>query len=150
MIFDTLDHAEARDTQNEGLQKALCFLRESDLSRFPLGKTPIFDDEIYINRMTYHTTDAQTRIWEAHRRYLDIHVVLSGEEYVYVSNLTRMTCETVYDSETDAALYQGEADVIVRLRPGDFLVCYPEDVHKAGVQLETEGEVQKLVCKVRL
>ncbi len=150
MIFDTLDHAETRYTQSDGLTKALSFLRASDLSQFSLGKTPISGDEIYINRMTYHTADAQTRIWEAHRRYLDIHVVLSGEEIVYVSNLSRMTCDTAYDSEADAALYQGEADAIVRLRTGDFLVCYPEDVHKTGVQLENEGEVQKLVCKVRL
>jgi YhcH/YjgK/YiaL family protein len=150
MIFDTLDQAEARYIQSESLKKAFRLLCETDLSGYPLGKTAIVGDEIYINRMTYHTAEAQTRIWEAHRRYIDIHVVLSGEENVYVSNLARMTCETAYDSETDAALYQGEPDAVVRLRSGDFLLCYPEDVHKTGVRLSEEGEVQKLVCKVRL
>ena len=150
MIFNTLEQADTRYIHSEGLKKAFRFLRENDFSRYPLGKTQIFDDEIYVNRMTYHTSDAQNRIWEAHQRYIDIHVVLAGEETVHISSLSRMTCETAYDSETDAALYQGEADAVVRLRAGDFLVCFPEDVHKTGVRLEKEGEVQKLVCKVRL
>lgn len=150
MIFDALNQAEARYIQSESLKKAFRFLLETDLSQFALGKTAIFGDEIYINRMTYSTAEAQTRIWEAHRRYIDIHVVLSGEENLHVSNLSRMTCETAYNPETDAALYQGEPDAVVRLRPGDFLLCYPEDVHKTGVRLSKEGEVQKLVCKVRL
>jgi YhcH/YjgK/YiaL family protein len=150
MIFDALDQAETRYIQSEVLKKAFRFLCETDLTRYPLGKTNIVGDEIYVNRMTYHTDDAQARIWEAHRRYIDIHVVLAGEENVQVSSLARMTCETAYNPETDAALFQGEADATIRLRPGDFLLCYPEDVHKTGVRLKEEGEVQKLVCKVRL
>ena len=150
MIFDQLTYADRYFGMHPRLDEALRFLQEGDLTQFIPGKNPIQGDEIYVNRTSYQTSEPDARIWEAHERYVDIHVVLAGEELFHVSASSNMSCTTQYDTEKEAAFYAGEPEAVVRLLPGDFLVCFPQDVHKSGVCRAGECEVQKIICKVLL
>ena len=150
MIFDQLMYADRYFGIHPRLDEALRFLQEGDLSHFTPGKNQIQGDDIYVNRASYSTAEPDARIWEAHERYVDIHVVLAGEELFHVSAISNMSCTTPYDAEKEAAFYAGEPEAVVRLLPGYFLVCFPQDVHKSGVRRAVESEVQKIICKVLL
>jgi biofilm protein TabA len=150
MIYDRLEHAMAYAGGHRRLQEALRFLQNVRLSALAPGKNAVDGDELYINCMTYATDEAQNRIWEAHRQYIDIHCVLEGTETMHLSGIGGMQVSKPYDQASDAELFTGAEEISVALKPGMFLVCFPQDVHKTGVWNGSRQEVRKVVFKVRL
>ena len=72
------------------------------------------------------TTASENRFWEAHKRYLDVHIMLSGQEQIDVNFTGNMQLRE-YVAEEDFLPVEGEKNASVILKPGDFLVCYPAD-----------------------
>lgn len=84
---------------------------------------------------------------ESHRRYIDIHVPLSGVEtigWAPVSSLVNVT--EPYDESRDIAFYGDSAQSMLHLRPGQIAVFYPEDAHAPNIGI---GAHRKLCVKIR-
>ncbi|MGN7358068.1 YhcH/YjgK/YiaL family protein [Paenibacillus sp. SAF-054] len=90
--------------------------------------------------------------YEAHRQYIDIHVVLEGREYVEISNVNQLSNMTEYDAARDIAFGDVHSEYKFHgyLEPGYFLVCFPEDAHLVGGHVDTEQTVKKVVYKIAL
>ena len=84
----------------EKIQVCLEFLKNNDLKTMELGIHEIDGKNIYVNVSEYETTDAENRVWEAHRKYLDIHYMVTGAEQMDFSFLENMT-QNEYDAEKD-------------------------------------------------
>ena len=85
---------------------------------------------------------------EAHREYIDVHVVLDGEEHFGWRPLA--DCAAVrqsYDPAADCALYADRPSSWLTLRPGQAAIVFPEDPHAPVVG---EGRVRKLIGKIKL
>ena len=80
-------------------------------------------DLVYCTRFTYETIPQEESFFEAHRRYLDIHIMVEGA-------------------------YQGESWHSTVLKPGEFLVVFPGDAHRIKVQVDGPKTVSKAVFKV--
>ena len=104
-------------------------------------------DLVYCTRFTYETIPQEESFFEAHRRYLDIHIMLQGEERVDVNRPEELTLTQVQE-ENDFYAYQGESWHSTVLRPGEFLVVFPEDAHRIKVQVGEAKTVSKAVFKV--
>jgi len=87
--------------------------------------------------------------YEAHRRYLDIQVLLEGEETVVWSDISALQPSVLYDPKKDKAMYVGEGCSMV-LRPGTCYVCWPEDGHKACRHTGQPAQCRKAVIKLSL
>ncbi len=90
---------------------------------------------------------------EAHRRYIDIHVVITGEECYRYYPLEHLESERAYDEENDAELFHKnvEATASARLRPGSFIAFFPQDGHVP--MLPHNGQpttVKKIVVKIAM
>ena len=59
-------------------------------------------------------------VFEAHRKYADIHFVAYGKEKIGYSDVKRLKLVD-YNEEKDAALLEGEGDSITLL-PGYFMI----------------------------
>ena len=112
------------------------------------GRNDVDGDNVYINRFDYDTLPLDKAAWEGHAQYADIHVLLSGEEKIGVTDVSRLTA-TTRDEATDFIGYEGPVETWFTMHPGDVLVVFPEDVHMVKVQLNGEVHVQKAVFKVR-
>lgn len=104
-------------------------------------------DKVYCTRFTYETLPLEDCFFEAHRRYLDIHIMLQGEERVDVSHPDDLS---MFESSGDFYAYRGEPQYSMVLRPGDFLVVFPGDAHQIKVQANGPQTVSKAVFKVLL
>ena len=84
-----------------------------------------------------------------HRRYVDIHVPLSGEETVGWTALHSLTThpDEPFNETSDFALYSEPAATYFTVRPGEFYIMYPEDAHAPIIG---SGTLRKLVVKVLL
>jgi YhcH/YjgK/YiaL family protein len=105
--------------------------------------------EVYCTKSSLTTVPDQDTFFEAHRDYLDIHVVLEGAERVGISSPAELT-EYEAHPESDYWLYHGPCRQQVVLTPGEFLVVFPDDAHRLKMQAEGPQNVTKVVFKVKL
>lgn len=101
--------------------------------------------------LRFNTVPVKEKKAEFHKHYIDIHVVLQGEEYVEVGHVEHLIVTESYNEETDIGFGQLLADKKLyegQLKPGYFLICFPEDAHVVGAHTEIESEVTKLVYKI--
>ena len=86
--------------------------------------------------------------YEAHQKWLDIHVPLVGHEYLIVAPTCQLNEVTAYDAEKDIAFLDGPIQTIVKLYPGQACVVFPEDAHKPARHLGQVSAYKKLVIKL--
>lgn len=110
------------------------------------------DGKDYFSIETNPTEPAVMRRMEGHDKFIDIHYLVSGEEWIGVMPKHMSPGQKESYPERDLYFYEGEGEETkVLLKPGRFLVCFPEDLHRplcAG----PEGclTVCKVVVKVAL
>jgi YhcH/YjgK/YiaL family protein len=132
------------------LHKALGFAAGFEKSQ-PDGRYDIDGDDIYALVMTYHTKAAKELKFEAHKKYIDIQLLVEGREILDVSLGTNLEVEVPYSEQDDGVLYKSPKHFTsVLLEPGVFTILYPNDIHRPGRKLEKEIPVRKMVIKVRI
>lgn len=146
MIYDKIENVDIY----------LSYLKESPLRQALLkikeGKFSVVDTpDLRCNSINFQTLSESSKRYEAHRCFYDIHVVLEGEEFVRICNIADLTAVTDYVEDIYFGDYQGDSDLQFCLRPGYFLVVFPEDAHKVGFHpdSETARTVHKAVFKIK-
>lgn len=108
---------------------------------YEIDKRYDLQDGIYCSIASYETDNSG--IIEAHKKYVDLHCVLSGAEYMCVG----------FVDESEAGEYVEERDFLpihmvpqskVLLTPGTVLGIFPNDAHMAKVPQE-QGKSVSLV-----
>lgn len=135
-----LGGSQAMDTALRLLEKGLGGLKK--------GRNEVDGDQVFINYMEYTTLREEETAYEAHLDYVDIHVLLSGEEQIKVVRVEDAQ-EFERDESADYVGYHGEAQATVTLRPGEFLAVWPGEAHMVKLQVEGPTENRKAVFKVK-
>ena len=104
-------------------------------------------DLVYCTRFTYETIPQEESFFEAHRRYLDIHIMVEGEERVDMNRPEDLKLTDAQEGN-DFYAYQGESWHSTMLKPGEFLVVFPGVAHPIKVQVDGPKTVSKAVFKV--
>jgi len=149
MIHDHLDHAACYRGLSPRFARAFDYLARFDPAT-PDGRVAVAGDDVYASVQSYTTAPAAEKPFESHRLYGDIQCVFAGEEIIQVATLDRLRVTRPYAAEGDYALYAGEDDWPLFLRPREFAVLFPQDGHKPGCVWRSAGPVKKVVMKVRL
>ena len=55
-----------------------------------------------------------------------------------------------YDEQKDFQAAEGERNSSVDLKVGDFLVCYPNDVHMTALQINDPVYTKKAIFKIKI
>ena len=104
---------------------------------------------VYATRFTYETVPAEESFFEAHKKYLDIHIMAEGSEKVEIAPPEALA-EFDRIEANDFYAYRGEGDYKLILSPGDFLVVFPGDAHRIKMQVDGPKTVSKVVFKVKI
>lgn len=144
MIFDQLKNASLYFGLGDRFVKAFQYLQSTGKDIEP-GKYEIQGEEIYALAQNYVTGDRKDQL-EAHRRYADIHYMISGIEGVGFANVDHLEAGA-YDQVADYAPMRGEATFIT-LHEGFFVIFYPQDAHMPGLSRGNPQRVKKIVVKV--
>ena len=105
--------------------------------------------DVYATRFTYETIPAEESFFEAHKKYLDIHIMVQGSEGVEIAPPEALS-EFDRAEANDFYAYRGEGDYKLVLSPGDFLVVFPNDAHRIKMRLDGPETVSKVVFKVKI
>ncbi len=131
------------------LDMALERINDQFLSGVGYERQEIKGGDVYATRFTYETVPAEESFFEAHRNYLDIHIMLSGSEGVEIAPPADLT-EFDRVEANDFYAYRGQGQYKLVLSPGDFLVVFPNDAHRIKMQVSGLETVTKAVFKVRI
>lgn len=147
MIFGNIKHEKTYSNLDKDILKCLEYAKENSLMDLEKGSYEIDGQDIFVNIVGYETCEKEDRFWEAHRKYIDVHLMLDGCERIDVNFIENLE-QKEYEEEGDFLPLDGEANGYVELRKGDFLVCYPEDAHMTAIKVNDKEEIKKAIFKV--
>lgn len=149
MIFDAIKNMENYRDYPELYQVLTC-LAKIDESNLPEKTVIIKKDEVFYNTVEFVSKPEQECKYEAHRKFMDIHYIVSGAEQIATADVKQLNLDTQYDEQKDIAFYTGNQSGRYILTSGDFMVCYPSDAHKVAMMIDKPDTVKKIVVKVRV
>ena len=149
MIYTKLKNIERYLGLSDSLDTAIRYLLTADLTKLTKGRNEIDGDQAFINRFDYNTMTPEEAIWEGHLQYGDIHVLLSGQEKIGVTNVEMLT-ETVRKVEEDFCGFEGEVQSWFPMTTEDILIVWAEDIHKVKVIHGESTLVEKACFKFKV
>lgn len=105
---------------------------------------------VFAIEQAYLTRRRPEGLFESHRKYLDIQVVVSGEENMEVIDIADATVQSAYEEARDLIKYHDTANAsVLRIGVAQCAVFLPRDVHMPCLRADDRAVlVHKSVLKV--
>lgn len=145
MIFGRKEDLNLYRGISENLAKGIDFLLNFDASK-PEGKYEIDGDKVYALVMSGKTKLPEEPIFEAHRKYIDLQYILSGEEDTGYAPVSDCIVTVPYDENGDYLMVKGEGSE-VRVTEGNFYIAFPCDGHRPMCS-KNPGNIKKVIVKI--
>lgn len=149
MIYDKIENLPFWAEKIPSLEHALTESKKIAYAPFAPGKTVIDGDALFASSSEYVTKARETGIFENHHVYIDVQMIIEGEEQI----------DVIIPDESPIAEYSAEKDIeftsfdknysTVTLRAGDFLLLLPGEWHRPGVAIGKGANCRKTVVKIR-
>ena len=149
MIFGNIKDKERYNFLDEKIIECFKYAIENNLNVYSTGTHEINGDDIFVNIVAYETVNKEERFWEAHKKYIDVHLMLDGSEKIALNNIDNLE-QKEYEEEGDFLPLSGQESAIVTLEKGDFLICYPEDAHMTTIKNLESKHIKKAIFKVKI
>lgn len=132
------------------LLDALALALMADVQNKAPGHYELKGDDLFMNVMQFVTQPPQEKKAELHERYIDIQLLLSGEERILFGMTdSARQCEEMHVEDDYQLCSQIVDEQSIVLKPGRFVIFMPGEPHKPGCVVEEPVEIKKAVIKVR-
>jgi YhcH/YjgK/YiaL family protein len=146
MIIGSLENTLICEKTHRLFKRVFDYLKTTDISHLPLGKTEPEGERFFISLSQNEGKSKDTALIETHDKYIDIQIILEGEETM--GWLPRTGCsapQSEYNADSDIILYDDKPCTYFTVRPGEYAVFFPEDGHAPCIGT---GTIRKAVIKV--
>ncbi|WP_025122936.1 MULTISPECIES: N-acetylneuraminate anomerase [unclassified Serratia (in: enterobacteria)] len=149
MIFGSLYNPRFGRGLSPALANILNTVRQYDLPGLPLGRHEIDGDRVFMNVMELMTEPAESKRAELHQEYLDIQILIGGEERIDFGLPDSWESSDHYDESKDLQWLDIKRNPqTLNLTPGMYAIFFPLEPHKPGCQLAEPKHIKKVVVKV--
>lgn len=149
MIFGNVETTDLSEIGHAGVRRALEYARTHDLTQLAPGRNEIDGDDLFVNVARYDSRAFEDCRFEAHRKYIDVQVMVEGVERIDSQFIGELDAEP-FDEAADNMFLSGEAASSVTLSAGTFAAYFPNDGHKPGIAIEGSAPVHKCIFKVNV
>ncbi len=106
------------------------------------------DDTAYANIDVYNTK--QDCKFEAHKKYIDIQMLLEGSEELDYISVDDLKISEAYDEKRDVMFFHNPKKTpdTLQLEPFKFALIYPHEAHRP--QMGNGQQVKKVVVKIKV
>ncbi len=112
------------------------------------GKYNIGED-IQVQVHCYNTKIRKECVWESHYKYIDIQIILEGQELMCVTPVSELEKDGEYISERDIVFYKPCISGIDHLvKAGEMIIFNPKDGHMPNICVNEISFVKKVVVKL--
>jgi biofilm protein TabA len=148
MIIDTIDNRKRYRSFPALLKRGLALAgRLKD--DIPVGVTH-YPGGIKVMVSVYATKLRDDCLFESHRKFIDIQLLLKGKEVIRWAPVKGMSVACRYDPKKDITIYKYPGESIpLSMKRGVFAVFFPEDAHNPGLAFRSAScRIKKIVVKV--
>lgn len=147
MIKDRIENGHRYDGLHKNMRMVMEILQSLNMEMLQLGHIELDGKYIYINVDSVNGRSREEARIEAHRKYIDIQIPISGKEVIGVMPITELKeVSQSYNEEKDVMFYSDKISNWEEIEPGEFIIFFPEDGHAPLV--ECGKEHKKLVVKM--
>ncbi len=152
MIVDTITNIQIYKNIIPLLVQVKNYIKTNNLQNMKTGKHTIITDELYVIISDYETKPSSLVVWESHRKFLDLQLVISGNEILYYTPRNILKVKQEYNETDDYMLYETDDGIYsgIILESGNFCILYPDDAHRPGCSCNTISPVKKAVFKIKI
>lgn len=111
------------------------------------------EDNSYVNVETYDTKSINNAKFEIHKKYVDIQILLSGKEKIYIEQADKLSMPLEYNEQKDIRFYNDNVDNsdYITLNGSNFVMIYPHEAHAPQIAIDNIPKtVKKVVVKLFL
>jgi 3-deoxy-D-manno-octulosonate 8-phosphate phosphatase (KDO 8-P phosphatase) len=147
IVKPQVDSAEIK----QRVDNALDYLKKLVVTEKDIGKRQIVDDNLFYSVQAYQTKSETDCKLKSHRKYVDIQIIVSGEENMDITDISRLTVKEEYNLEKDVMFWNIPTRMArVSLKSGDCIILYPENAYRGEIFEKEYCNVLKIVGKVRI
>lgn len=147
MIIDVLNNSEKYNFLHKDFKLVFDYLKNNDLKAMACGSYKLRGDDVFFNLQEYETKPVQKL--EAHKKYIDIQVVISGCEDMGYTDISNTEVSEDYNEEKDVMFLKGEVKTL-RAENKNFLIFYPNDAHMPALAVNEPQTVKKAIFKIKV
>jgi len=144
MIIDMFSNLFFYKSMIKNLEKGIEAIKKQE--KMEVGRYE-FDGGFFMIQKGF-TKPMEEGTFEAHRKYVDIQIVVEGSEDVAWRNLSDLMEETAYNEEKDAARFTGVTDHTIHVTAGMCYIAFPQDGHKPVRHVQNQQSYTKIVMKL--
>ena len=132
------------------LEQALTLAIAANPQEKTPGRYTLQGENIFMNVIHFTTQSPEQKKAELHQQYIDIQMLLSGEERILfgMSDSARQ-CEEMHIEDDYQLCSQIADEQAMVLKPGKFMIFMPGEPHKPGCVVQAPMDIKKVVIKVR-
>ena len=140
-LFGSLATVRAQTQHTPGFATAFAYVEEllragspahARLQAMPTGEVKKIElaGGVFAIEQVYETKPRAEGFFESHRKYIDVQVVVEGEETMELVETSRLEVKDSYQPERDLIIYADFAGASqLRVLPGQAAIFYPVDAH---------------------
>ncbi len=130
-------------------EAAFRFLERSDIKDLPVGRQEIDGDALYALVMKLPTRSVETAQFEDHRRFIDVHYIISGQDTTGFAPTEELNVVEPYQEKTDIQMFSvPKSYTKLKMYPGRYAVFFPGGGHMPNCHLDRPHSLHKIVVKV--
>ena len=135
----------------KGFEAAFEFLERKTLPDVPVGKHAIEGEQVYALVQKLPSRAAETAQFESHRKYIDLHYLVSGQEITGFAPADSLKLAVAYDESKDVILYAIPPQYTqIEMKPGRFAIYHPGQAHLPNCHFQGPHDLHKVVIKVHV
>lgn len=149
MIYDTLTRVGLYRGISPWLDVAIDAIEQTDLAQLQEGRADVRGEDVYYMVQAPALKPREETRWEAHRRYVDIQISLSGGEIIGYLPVEQVSGWQAYDEAKDI-LYANDNSpgILLAMEKNTFCILFPKDAHRPCERSGTLQRGRKVVVKV--
>lgn len=150
MIIDTLEQAVKNPLYPAVIRKTLQAIQANNPQTQAVGKYAIQDEAIFYSVMESETRDFNAQQPEFHRQYIDIHLVLAGEEIIGAGPIgLELDLIAPFEEQKDLGFcHRIDSETLIHLQPGALAVIFPLELHRPMCTFGVPSPLRKIVVKI--
>ena len=150
MIFDKICNIKNYKGINKNLDIAIDSIARKEYIEGISGKNLVLEEEVFFNVQNYITKNQEECFFETHKEYLDIQLVMFGEEKIGVTEIEKLKLDKEYDKERDLETQKGDPEIVFEMNKNNFLILFPGEPHMPGIKNNENIEIKKIVYKIKM
>ena len=151
MIYSSIHANDDWSKYPAAIQRALTYVTTTDVASLAPADYPIEGDKMYAKVFDNTSKSVSESHPELHKKYIDVQFFVTGGELMGI--YPKKKDYEVVEVHEDQDLYflgEVEGEQFLRMEPGDYIILFPNDVHRPGIAEKEPQTYRKVVVKVSM